>query len=63
MSFVCSLLLLKLRDYIFGPDLMVLLDRSKCHVDFDRRILEGQESNLRQLNRTTPDTGTEASEE
>mmetsp|Transcript_14700 Transcript_14700/g.18623 ORF Transcript_14700/g.18623 Transcript_14700/m.18623 type:complete len:90 (-) Transcript_14700:1816-2085(-) len=60
MSFACSLLFLKLRDYMFGPDLLTLLDRSKCHVDFDRRVLEGQESNLRELNRNRSANATDS---
>lgn len=47
LCFSGSFLLLKLKDILLGPDLGT--DYNKHKVDFDRKILNGQESNLRQL--------------
>ncbi len=46
-SLILSFGLLKLRDYAFGPDLG--MDYNKHKVDFERKLLEAQESNLRQI--------------
>ena len=47
LSLILSFLMLKLRDYILGPDLG--MDRNVHKVDFERILLEIQESNLRQI--------------
>ena len=39
--------MLKLRDRILGPDL--ILHDDVHPIDFDRKLLDGQESNLKQL--------------
>ena len=47
LSLILSFLMLKLRDYLLGPDLG--MDRNVHKVDFERKLLEAQESNLRQI--------------
>lgn len=46
-SLIMSFFMLKLRDYLLGPDLG--MDRNRHKVDFDKKLLDAQESNLRQI--------------
>jgi hypothetical protein len=47
ISLACSFVLLKLRDRVFGADLGSYQHSNE--VDFDRKLLDAQESNLKQL--------------
>ena len=49
-SLVFSFLMLKLRDNIWGPGLGII-HHNDHRVDFDRKLLDAQESNLRELNK------------